>query len=537
MLSTRYPSCRFLTILRADSRTAPTTSGGRESLQRQTVLAAVLTPLLALLAIGGCSQPSSAIPNAPQAVAPKREIWEILYIQGSRAGYGHTTYDHPTRNGQTLLRIENDTHLVAIRDQQRSEQTVRWSEWNTPEGQLLEFESEMTMGPTPMRISGRVVRDQLQLVTSTQGKTLSNSIPWSAGNGGCNAMELSLLQRPMQPGEHRKLHSLVPGLNQVAAIELAAQRSERVALLNGSYDLLRIDTVTRFADGQTLPGTLWADRTGEVLKNHTDSMNMDSYRSDKVTALQEQDVGKLDLTLDMSVKIDKPLVLGHAAKRVRYRVRLAGGDPAGVFVVGPSQQVRSIDPHTAEVTVIALRPGQPPLTSAADETTGADDLQPNNLVQSDDPRIVSMAREAAHDEKDPWKVACALEAYVHGYINKKDFSQAFATAAEVAVSHEGDCTEHSVLLAALARARGIPARVAIGLVYVERAQTFGYHMWDEVFIEKHWIPIDGTLARGGIGGGHLKLAHSSLKGGSAYASFLPVAKVGGRLRIEVLGEE
>ena len=41
-----------------------------------------------------------------------------------------------------------------------------------------------------------------------------------------------------------------------------------------------------------------------------------------------------------------------------------------------------------------------------------------------------------------------------------------ATAAEVARSREGDCTEHAVLLAALARARGIPARVAMGLVYV-----------------------------------------------------------------------
>ncbi len=79
--------------------------------------------------------------------------------------------------------------------------------------------------------------------------------------------------------------------------------------------------------------------------------------------------------------------------------------------------------------------------------------------------------------------------------------------------------------------------MAIGLVYMEGAAAFGFHMWDEVFIDKHWIGIDATLARGGIGGGHLKLAHSSLKGSSAYSSFLPVVKVSGRLRIEVLGEE
>ena len=87
--------------------------------------------------------------------------------------------------------------------------------------------------------------------------------------------------------------------------------------------------------------------------------------------------------------------------------------------------------------------------------------------------------------------------------------------------------------AALARAQGIPARVAIGLVYMARSQTFGYHMWTEVYVDKRWIPIDATLARGGIGAGHLELEHTNLQGASAYSAFLPVMKVAGRLRIEV----
>ena len=92
----------------------------------------------------------------------------------------------------------------------------------------------------------------------------------------------------------------------------------------------------------------------------------------------------------------------------------------------------------------------------------------------------------------PWQMAVKFEQFVHNYINRKDFSQAFASAVEVADTREGDCTEHAVLLAALCRARGIPARTAIGLVYVPHDQGFGYHMWTEVYINNSPLPSGAT---------------------------------------------
>jgi transglutaminase-like putative cysteine protease len=150
---------------------------------------------------------------------------------------------------------------------------------------------------------------------------------------------------------------------------------------------------------------------------------------------------------------------------------------------------------------------------------------------------VAQAKEAAGSETDPWKVAVALETYVHRVVTMKDFSQALATASEVARNPEGDCTEHAVYLAALARARKIPARVVVGLVYMPQSQTFGCHMWTEVYIAGRWISLDGTLAKGGVGGGHLQLTHSSLAGGAAYNVFFPVMQVVGRLKVEVLDWE
>ena len=325
------------------------------------------------------------------------------------------------------------------------------------------------------------------------------------------------------------------GFNQAAKVEMAAKDYQATALLNGSHDLLRIETVTHLADGQKIDDTLWTDRTGEILKIYSQAMGMEIFRVSKAEALKTGGGAEFELLPSMLVKIDQPLPHAHRTKQVRYRVHLDNGDPAGVFVTGPTQAVKSIDAHTAEITVYAIRPGRADGNghAPADPPT-EDDRRPNSYIQSDDPLIVADAKKAAGSETDPWRVAMALERYVDREVKDKNLTQAFATAAEVAKSREGDCTEHAVFLAALCRARGIPARVAIGLVYIEGSGAFGYHMWTEAYIGQRWVPIDATLARGGIGAGHLEIAHTNLKGASAYSAFLPVVQILGRLKIEIV---
>jgi transglutaminase-like putative cysteine protease len=117
-----------------------------------------------------------------------------------------------------------------------------------------------------------------------------------------------------------------------------------------------------------------------------------------------------------------------------------------------------------------------------------------------------------------------MEQYVYKELKKKNFSTALASAAEVAKSLEGDCTEHACLLAAMLRVEKIPSRVAVGLVYAERFGAFGGHMWTEAWLDGKWVPLDATLGKGGIGAGHIKLADSSFadEGPSPVTSFVPL---------------
>ena len=155
------------------------------------------------------------------------------------------------------------------------------------------------------------------------------------------------------------------------------------------------------------------------------------------------------------------------------------------------------------------------------------------MIQSDDPRVIAIANAAAGSLEDPWRAATAFEQYLFRMLGKVDVSQVFSGAAEVAARRQGDCSEHAVLLAATCRARQIPARVVIGLVYSPATQSFLYHMWTEVWISDRWIPLDATLGRGGVGATHLKLRSSNLSRESPYGLVSPVLYLMGKLKIQV----
>ncbi|HKI19182.1 MAG TPA: transglutaminase-like domain-containing protein, partial [Isosphaeraceae bacterium] len=121
---------------------------------------------------------------------------------------------------------------------------------------------------------------------------------------------------------------------------------------------------------------------------------------------------------------------------------------------------------------------------------------------------------------------------VFSIVQHKSFSVAFASAGEVARNRAGDCTEHAVLAAAMYRAAGIPSRVVVGLIYVESREGFGYHMWNEVFINGRWVALDSSWNQSEVDAVHIKLSDTSLEGVSPFEAFLPVARVMGKVEIE-----
>ncbi|MCA9161622.1 MAG: transglutaminase domain-containing protein [Planctomycetales bacterium] len=475
----------------------------------------------------------------------EQESWDVITMQGVKVGYGHTVVKRIGEGADSQIATHSESHLSLARAGQAGQQTLVVDSLQHADGRLISVRSEIASGASSTVTKGQVDGDFMHFETTTTGKTLATRLPWQDDWSGYFAVEQSLRNNPLKAGETRQLKELQPGYNLLADVTLRAVEFEATEMRGGEEQLLRIESVTNLA-GTPIASLLWTDEQGNLRKTSVPALQQTTYRTTREDALRESTDKSFDILNATVIRLNRRIEQPLLAKQLTYRVESTTVDPATIFVPSPRQQIERVDEQTALLTVNntvgSVAGGSQPADSAAnaanDDRPEPADSRPNNLVQSDDPGVMQMATSVAADQTDPESIAIALENQVHRSITSKNFSQAFSTAADVAKSLEGDCTEHAVLLAALCRARQIPARVAIGLVYFEQQgePSFAYHMWTEAWTGERWLSLDATLGRGGIGVGHLKLTSSSLEGSDGYAAFLPVFRVMGQLRITIADE-
>lgn len=122
-------------------------------------------------------------------------------------------------------------------------------------------------------------------------------------------------------------------------------------------------------------------------------------------------------------------------------------------------------------------------------------LEAEESIDPADPEIVRLAESITQKSPDALSKIRKINQWVFENIKKKDYSVGYASASEVARNLQGDCTEHSVLFIALARAAKVPARIVLGLAYMndpQRGPSFVMHQWAEAYAGG-WIPVDPTF--------------------------------------------
>lgn len=471
---------------------------------------------------------------AAQSVQPTDyEVWEVIYLGDQRIGYGHTDSRTFQEGRRTLVSTENHTYMKLSRFGQvlRFKTTLKTTE--TLDGNLIRFEYETANPPAaPSLTAGEVVGNELQLEITVAGRKQKRTVSVPSRVKSPAWRERSLRQQPLRPGERRRFESFEMGFNKVDTVRLSADEPRAVKLLDGKRVKLLKVTLTQDVT-PTLSTRLYLDESGAARTTEFEilGLNMKTYQVSKEVALQKIAGAELDLAVKTLVRVDR-IRNAHQTRLARYRVRTEGVDPAKYLVSDDSQSIKRVGPHEVELTVRAVRPRSATrFVAAKPEFTAR-----SRFLQTDDRNVIEHARRAASNNLDQWRVATQMESYVSKRLAKKNFSTALASAAEVAKSLEGDCTEHAVLLAAMLRVKRIPSRLVVGLVYTDLHSAFGGHMWTEAYIGGEWVALDPTLGQGGTGAAHIKLAQSSFADDDAEpaTAFVPLLNVLGRIEIEVL---
>lgn len=113
---------------------------------------------------------------------------------------------------------------------------------------------------------------------------------------------------------------------------------------------------------------------------------------------------------------------------------------------------------------------------------------PTATVQADHPDIINLSKAIQKNSDSICALVRVLNDSIYRMLKKRN-TTTFSSAVETLKSGFGDCGEHAVLLAALLRAAGIPARVVLGLVYMESGKGYYYHAWVSAYTGK-WIFAD-----------------------------------------------
>jgi transglutaminase-like putative cysteine protease len=112
---------------------------------------------------------------------------------------------------------------------------------------------------------------------------------------------------------------------------------------------------------------------------------------------------------------------------------------------------------------------------------------PSFLIDAEQPEIGALA------ERAPAKDARAIRTLVQTHMQTRLYGE-FWTASRAARTRAGDCSEHAVLVAAVARRLGIPARVVVGYALIGDEQV-GFavgHAWAQLHDGTRWLDVDAT---------------------------------------------
>jgi hypothetical protein len=274
------------------------------------------------------------------------------------------------------------------------------------------------------------------------------------------------------------------------------------------------------------------DRTGRVKEIRNIGLDSRAYQTDAADA---QNITYLN-TADgytLTVKSEKAFPNVFRVRRARIEVQWQKIPMAEFRWEDNRQKIaeKKESGGLSEVILAIEKPSAPPRQVAAPvgDPRFAEYLGEDEFIQPRDPAIRERAAAIVGEEKDAGEIVRKILSWVNANV-ASDYIAETLTGPEVLRKRRGKCSEYAILTASLARAAGVPTRIALGELYSNG--TWTGHMWDEVWLGE-WTAIDAAAGIFVTGPSHLKFIDSPTVTGTQPLRW----KLTDNLRIEILDFE
>jgi transglutaminase-like putative cysteine protease len=436
-------------------------------------LAACAYGLPAVLSAGGSPADSSG---------QSRQTWYVVKIEGSPVGFANDFLE----TGADGTRSSEFMNITMSRMGQEISMFMSGEAQDGPDGRLVS--ASMKIQASLMTVVSTMVLegDTVRYSTESAGYKQTRSIPWEDGALGPAAADRYVLNR-LRAGETEFTY-------RAFEMETGDFRTTRIHRIDA--EPIEIDgrlqtpvVIEDYQSGEDVPlSTTWFDEDYHPYKTVLVQMGLEIV----IERISPEEMEQLELEPEFDIIRTSMIPCdgypGDPADVEDVTIRLEFERMPAVArdFDGPNQRV--LERGENYVDLLLSRETVNRISMPEVERKEGLYLQPDRYIQSNDPRIKAVAdslRRATGEEG--WGLARVLAEWVDGHITEKNFGQGFASALEALDTRAGDCTEHSMLLTALLRAAGIPARPAVGLAYTD-GQLVG-HMWTEAYID-YWRTLD-----------------------------------------------
>lgn len=442
------------------------------------------------------SHPRAGSADDPVLHLNAQREWKEIYLKGRKVGYAVNTVK-PFDGGYFIreeiflrLNLMGLGSALYTATQTRVDESFR----------LRSFDFAVSSGVVGFNLSGRMEGGDMVIETG-KGKDLrTRRIPMGEPPMIGAGMGPFFKSRKIEVGDTFSFPLFDPSTMARTELVIRVAARDSLNIRNINYDALRLES-----EMWGKPFTVWVDREGAVLKEEG-LMGLTTLRSSAAMAPENLE-GETGVDLYEMTAVVPDRALPDPGRLAYLKLGFDGMEGASLseeVLNGPRQTYRH---GIMEITRENLPPPLPYDLSGGPSGAGtAPFLQPEFNIESDNREIVKLARMIAGKDPDPVSVTGKLMAWVYHNLEKRPVLS-MPSALEVLHTRMGDCNEHATLLTALLRASGIPARLAIGLVYTR--SKFFYHAWNEAYLGE-WISLDATMNQMPADVTHVKLIEGNL---------------------------